>query len=165
MMVWRRHFLVIEGVVAWASALAIWWWLHWAGIDTLVRNSDNIAIVSAFAQSYASILGFMVAAITFLFGIVDRERFAVLRASKSYAVHWQIFKGALTAAFCATSIGFGSLVLMLSGTVPGWMLLGLIGTGLWTGVRLGRVVWALLNMINGEVAAGWKSRSQQERRT
>lgn len=163
MRVWRKHFLLIEGMAAWAGALAIWWWLRRSGIDSLPQSSDNIAIISAFAQSFAGILGFMIAAITFLFGIVDRERFAVLRASKSYAAHWQIFKSALIAAFFATCIGFASLVLIMSGVVPGWMLLGLIGTCLWMGVRLWRVVWAVLNMIDGEVAAGWKTRSLHER--
>ena len=161
MIIWRKHFLVIEGVAAVAISLLIWRWLQRAGLDTLARNSDNIAVVSALAQGSASILGFMIAAITFLFGIVDREQFAILRASRSYRAHWRIFKSALTASFCATTIGFASLVLLMQGALPSGMVLGIIATGLWMAIRLWRVVWALLNMIDGEIAAGWKSRSSE----
>ena len=163
---WERNFLRLEGCLVAALTIGFAaWQLHFSGDRGFLieRNSDNIAILSAMAQGFAGLLGFIIAAITFLFGLVDRPEFKLLRISKFYDHHWGIFKGALCASASSTLASLVSLVTLSRGPLPSLVLIILVGSSGWLIVRMARVVWALVQMINSEIAIGCKMRNDVER--
>lgn len=158
---WDRHFLRLEGYAAAFVAVAFGLWQLYSEKRIVVeRSGDNIAILSAIAQAFASLLGFIIAAITFLFGLADRPELQRLRISHSYMAHWGIFKGALCASAFATLSGVVSLIAIAWGPLPSLIVILLAGSGTWLTLRMARVVWALMQMINGEIAIGRHKRAQ-----
>ena len=92
-------------VVIVSMYFAVWLYRYnGARLFDVERSSDNIAVAAALVALFGTLLGFIIAAITFLFGIVDKDAFRVLRSSNSYADHWGIFQGCLRA--CAVSTLF-----------------------------------------------------------
>jgi hypothetical protein len=121
--------------------------------------TNNIAILSALVGFFGTMLGFVIAVITFLFGLSETPAFAVLRASKFYNSHWAIFKGALYSCFVATCLSVACLMAAWMGIQLKLPYIAVVSASLWVIARLSRVVWVLKHMIDGEVRSGGHSRA------
>lgn len=161
---WRRYFLLAEGgtVILMTVFFAVWLYLRdGAKVFIHVGMADSLTVASALMGVFGSLLGFILASITFLFGIVDRESFRVLRASHSYPDHWAIFASALRACAFASLTSLCGLIAVWLGSLPLWLLVAMFATIAWSIARVARVVWVLQKMIEAEVRIGRSTRAHE----
>lgn len=159
---WRRHFMAAEGTLVVAVSAAFAAWLYFgagATFFSLERSSDNLAVAAALVSLFGTLLGFIIAAITFLFGIVDKEAFKILRASFSYRDHWRIFKSCLNACALATLLSVVALVCFWIKVLPLVVLVVAFAAVILSVARIGRVVWVIGHMIDAEVRLGNETRT------
>lgn len=165
MMSWSRSFLMYEGLVAIAGAAAMASILAYYENALDVENLDKpqlLSIIAILASLYGSMLGFLLAVMTLLYGAVDQSRFMLLRKSKRYANLWGVFRSAIRS--CAISLIASVLSLI-------WIWLKRPGVGILiitsgffilVVVRMARVVWILEKLMDIEVARGLKERQLEE---
>jgi hypothetical protein len=109
---WRRHFLPLElalGIVI-AAGVAIWS-ERFAGQAVLASylDQDRATIYGTIATITAALLGFLIATVTIIYGLVaggpgSRSSFARLRASSQYQTLWRVFRWAIRALAATTAM-------------------------------------------------------------
>jgi hypothetical protein len=158
---WHRHFVIAEGSLFALASVATGIWLYGYGGAELIGNnrSDNLTVFSALLSLFGTTLGFIIAVIAFLFGLVDKKAFNILRASRSYTDHWAIFSGALNACAAATLASLCGLIAAWIEALAPWLLALVLATTIWSVGRLARVVWVIKKMIQAEVRLGIEVRS------
>ena len=108
----ERHFL---GVEFWSTILVtaglVVWGYRYGGrhvTDELLQG-DRSTIYSTFASVYASLFGFLIAAVAFVIGLANKEaRLALLRNSPHYKTLRKAFMSAIW------WLGFATLVSLVS---------------------------------------------------
>lgn len=136
------------------------------GIDLkqLTQKSDSgITLISSLVGLLGALLGFEIAAVTFLFGLVDKPAFQVLRQSHSYNQFWDIFRSTLRSTGASTLISITCLFLLYADRLPIWAAVALIFSVLWTAVRLARSIWSIENLIAAEVLVGKRQREERDK--
>ena len=136
-------------------------WVYFFGGKEIIQASQphQMAVLSALLGFCSTLLGFVIAVVAFLFGLVEKPAFRILRASRAYREHWAIFRGALRACAAASLISLVALVWGGSQGLPVWLFVALFGSVGWLLVRMGRVVWVLEKMMDAEIRLGANSRS------
>ena len=159
---WQRHFLLAEGMVAAIGLAAFTIWIYHEGRPVLssLDRSSQLSVISTFLSLSGTLLGFVIAAITFLFGIIDNHAFRIVRASRSYRDHWAIFRGAMRACAVATLSSLVGVVVVSFDATPRWLEVLLFAAILWMTIRLARVVWVIEKMIEAEVRLGANTREE-----
>jgi len=153
---WNRYFLIAEGSLIALASVAAGVWIQRYGGAALIGSdrSNSLTVLAALLSLFGTMLGFIMAVIAFLFALVEKKSFTILRASRSYADHWSIFSGALSACAVATLASLCSLIAAWIDALPPWLLTLLFATTLWSVGRLARVVWVIKKMIQAEVRLG-----------
>lgn len=152
--------LWIEGTAPLILVVVLIGWAYFFdGREAIQASQPNqIAILSALLGFCSTLLGFVIAVVTFLFGLVEKPAFRILRASRAYSEHWAIFRGALRACAAASLVSLVALVWGGSQSLPVWLIVALVGSVGWLLVRMGRVVWVLEKMMDAEIRLGANSR-------
>jgi len=102
-----RFDLGFAAVVTLASFLPILIWAPCPLRDLL--SQDGTALYGSILSALAALLGFAIAVITIVTGIVSTQPFAKLRASRYYDDFWAAFIWAIRAVGAATFLAFVSL--------------------------------------------------------
>lgn len=143
---WERRFLRNEFwlVTVCTAALAIWGYAsggssHLAG----VFDGNRSTLYATGASISAALLGFLMATVAIVQGMVRGPGFAALRDHEQYPTFWAVFRW--TIRTLAVSCGFFLLALALDrDSHPYWPALYLsIWALLLSGVRLARSIWIL----------------------
>lgn len=149
--VWRRHFLPVE----FGAALLVWgFFVLWAeefdGVVALdyTLQGNRGAVYGTAASIFGALLGFVIAAVAIVLGYADSPRLAVLRASKHYTTLWRVFIANIRALAFATVVALLALVLDRDGAPVHLLLYATAFAALLVGVRLGRAMWILENVIH-----------------
>lgn len=138
--VWVAYIMDREGVIFTSSA------------------AESATILAGLTSFYGTMLGFVIAIVSFLFSSADKRDFFILRVSKSYRSHWSIFKGALYSCFLATFLSLSGLIAVWLSILHELHCVAIVAAGAWVLVRLILVVWAVKSMIDAEVRLGTQAR-------
>jgi hypothetical protein len=163
---WKRNFMIAEGGLAVAVTAGFAFWLYLYDGSQYVRlegSGETIAILVAFMGLFGTLLGFIIATITFMFGFMDKNAFDGLRANHSYASHWAIFKGCLRSCAFATLMSFCGVVALWINAMPLALLVIIFGSTVWLIARFARVLWVMQNMIDANVRMGSATRSKLQK--
>lgn len=141
-----------------ALAIAIWGY-EWLSA-TAFTQERALPVIIGLSSLYASLLGFIIAIVIFLLGLVETKNFKALRASRSYAELWAIFKGAMLACATTSAIGVAAVFLIWFDQLPSVMVWLFASSSAWLFFRIGRIVWVLHLIIEAEIAQGERSRKK-----
>jgi hypothetical protein len=158
---WRRAFLPIELGLSLAVGCAIVVWSErFSGQATLTTylDHDRAAIYGTVASIAAALLGFLIATVTIIQGLVAggtaaRLSFARLRDSNQYQTLWRVFRWTIRALAATTALAVvGQLV--DRDHAPVWALFYLTLTSVLVASTLvGRSIW-ILELATGIAAKG-----------
>ena len=161
----RIGFVAIERISLASAIAGLGVWIYW--YDGLPRGALDIGnalpAISALTSLCASLLGFMIAVIVFLLGLVEAEAFKIIRASTSYKDLWTIFKGAMISCSAASAIGLVAIIFIWFGTLPALLIWAFISSLAWLSLRIARIAWILNLIIDSEISRGKGMRKKIER--
>jgi hypothetical protein len=156
---WRRAFLPIELGLSIAAGVAIVVWSERFSGQAILANyldQDRAAIYGTVASISAALLGFLIATVTIIQGLVAggtaaRLSFARLRDSDQYRTLWRVFRWAIRALAITTALAvIGQLV--DRDQTPVWLLFYVTLTSvLLASVLVARTIWILEQVL--EIAA------------
>lgn len=158
---WKLKSVLIEaGVIVLCAALVTYLAIRVEppNIEFISDHANYVAVLSALAGFFGTMLGFVIAVIIFLFGMAEVPAFAILRASRSYKSHWSIFKGALYSCFLATCLCVAALIAVWLSLTTMALNIAIISASVWVFIRLVLVVWVMKQMIDAEVRIGSQNR-------
>jgi hypothetical protein len=157
--------MLAEGLVVVAASVSFTAWLYFYAGTSLVGadRSLEMSLASSLVSVFGTMLGFVIAAVTFLFGLVDKEPFRVVRASHSYSDHWAIFRSAMRACAAATLASLVGAITVWIGKPPLWIVALVFATTLWLIARVARVLWVIEQMIKAEIRVGANTREGVDR--
>jgi hypothetical protein len=163
MSAWTKRPLAVEFIVVATSAISVWFIMtdgaHFS--ITLIDDANTSAsILSGLAGFFGTMLGFVIAIVTFLLSVADNTAFVTLRASLSYSKHWAIFVGALYSCFAATSLAVSGLLVSCVGLFTSVHAIIIFAVSLWGLLRLALVLWVISKMVQGEIRIGHRSRNR-----
>lgn len=127
-----------------------------------LKAQNATTVIILVASLFGSLLGFTLATVIFLLGIVENENFAVLRASTSYPLLWGEFKSALISCGLTTLVSVTWLFAIWFSSFANWMITVLVTLAVWSSIRIGRVIWVLCKVIDAEVLTGERTRKRVE---
>jgi hypothetical protein len=153
---WKRAFLPIELGIAIALGVAIAVWSErYSGRAILAAylDQDRATIYGTVASIAAALLGFLIATVTIIQGLVAggdaaRVSFARLRESNQYDTLWRVFRWAMRALAVATAL---ALVGQFADRdqAPIWPLFYLTLTSvLIAGTLVARTIWILEKVMS-----------------
>lgn len=148
---YRAHFLGAEFVLAVLLWGAFLFWAHrlsgYQDIDALLQGNRG-AIYGALVSLFGTLLGFSIATVSIILGLVDSKRLNVLRESTHYPTLWRVFNSSNRALGIATVASLVGLVMDKDGA-PCHLILDLVVfLMLLSGFRVARCVWILENVIH-----------------
>lgn len=148
---WRAHFLGAETCLAGVLAIGFLLWLLLLGghrhVDPILAGRRG-SLYGTAASIEGSILGFVLATTAIVLGLVNTERFKLLRESSRYSDLWRTFMSSIKVLAVATLAAFLALVVDRERPNSNTSALILcVATSLWAIVRVVRVIWALERVI------------------
>jgi hypothetical protein len=146
---WEKHFLGYELIVATIiSALVAAWGTFCGGTETLGGFlAGRQTVYATLAAMAATLLGFLIATITILQGVVASDGFQRLRESNQYPTLWRTFVLAMRGLALGTAAFLIGMILDRDDQ-PLWPLTYLcIWLVLVDGVLVARSVWILERLL------------------
>ena len=147
---WRRHFLIVEVVVALvlSAAFAVWYFQH-GGADATckVLEGNRAAIYGAVASIFGSLLGFVITATSVVLGFSTSDKLAIVRESSEYPKLWKTFSSTIRTLALTTLVALVCLLFDKDTAPVQWLVMPLVVTLLVSLVRIMRIIWALEHII------------------
>jgi len=145
---WRLHFLGIEsGVAAVASLILLAWVLKTNQLPAFLQGNRG-AFYGTVASIEGALLGFVIATVTIVMGFSSSPQFAIVRGSPHYQTLWLVFSSAIRALGIATAATLVALLLDRDTGHNVWAMMACLGSGIWAGLRVWRVVWVLEKSVS-----------------
>jgi hypothetical protein len=159
---WSRNFLQAELLLSIAFTVCFVAWSEIAGyrsvvIDILAGNRGPL--YGALISLHGALLGFVIATVAIVIGLVGHERLAVLQASAQYETLWRVFTSSARALGVAAGCALLGLLFDRDSHPSGWVFYAVVGTSVLAFFRLWRCIWALEAIISIVVA-----KSQENKR-
>lgn len=146
----RKHFLGVEVVVALAvTAAFVVWAEYWGGHATFrdLLQDRRATVYGTFAAIAGSLLGFVLATVSIVLGMVETRRMKRVRESATYPTLWRVFTSSikwLGFTTCALLVG---LIFDRDGApVPALLYLAAFSVIL-SLLRLWSCIWVLEQII------------------
>jgi hypothetical protein len=147
----RKHFLPIEAVVAFAATLALGLVLRYSpGADATARDllEDNRpAVYGSLSAIWGSLLGFGIAALSIAMAFSQDPRMAVVRRTPYYATMWQVFTKNIFAMSLATLAALLALVVDKNKSPSTVLMVLVAGSSLLASFRLANCIWVLEKLV------------------
>lgn len=161
---WKRNFLLVERLALTLAGAILAIWMLWLDKipDQVLSSEKALPIISGLAALFSAMLGFLLAIIVFLLGLVEAKNFKILRASSAYEDLWAIFKGATYASAFSSAVGILLILTIWFGSIPKFVVWVFLCSIAWLVLRIFRVLWVLREIIDGEVSQGAKLRRKIE---
>lgn len=162
---WKTHFLWAEfGLAVLLSAGFILWIERYggAGIVNTTLTGNRGAVYGTLASITGSLLGFVLATVSIVFGFATHERLAVVRDSPHYTTLWRVFTSAIRVLGVSTVFLLVGLLVDRDTSPTRIVMYVCVLVFLLAIFRLARCVWVLEKVI-GLVTAPSKARSGNER--
>lgn len=147
---WRRHFLVVEGMIAVVLTVAfgVWYWRFGGAASVAALLSGNrSALYGTTASISGSLLGFVITATSIVLGFSASDRLAVIRESDQYPVLWRTFSATIRALAFATIMSLLCLLLDRDTAPFSILVIPLILAVLLSLLRIARTIWVLEHII------------------
>lgn len=161
---WKTHFLMAEFGLALLLAAGFYVWVeryNGSGIVNSTLTGNRSAVYGTLASITGSLLGFVLATVSIVFGFATHERLAVVRESPHYMTLWKVFTSSIRWLGVATVFLLTGLLLDRD-TSPTRLVMHLcVLVFLLAIFRLARCVWVLEKVI-GLVTSPSKARSGNE---
>ncbi len=140
-----------DAVVGILLTVLLWAIPHYGGPILFAVNFEETAIIArTWVGPILTLLGMMSATTAFIFSVVDRPEFRVLKKSTSEAYLWNIFSENLLwlaiAAFGACAASFGARPL------PEWLLYGLNYILIMVCICITKFVWVIRQIISVRIS-------------
>ena len=147
---YERNFTWVNGVVAVAFGLALFFWDRWCGGTALpdFLSKNHRSLYGVLAAVYASLLGFTITTVSLILGFSSSPKLALVRESEHYSTIWSIFKSAMRWLAVATVSAI--IVLIPDGKSDFVRVVTYFLTALLTYIALllGRCIWVLEHIID-----------------
>jgi hypothetical protein len=105
---------------------------------------DGTTIYGSLVATLASLLGFAIAAISIVVGLISTPKFAELRGSAKYGDFWKAFTWTIQGLGCATLI---CLIAIFLNVVPDFRMWVLLGTGIATTIAVSSLLRSGVTLI------------------
>lgn len=147
---WRKHFLLVELVVAGIATCAlIIWSERFNGWPTVAAVLDERrgTVYGVLASIFGSLLGFAIAAQSIVLALSQHERLEVVRKSDYYPMLWKVFVSTIRMLGFATTVAVLALIIDRDSS-PFRVLPYLVFFAMClTLFRVTRCVWVLENVV------------------
>jgi hypothetical protein len=146
---WERHFLIYELTMATAIAALVAAWGTLCGGAEVLNGfvGGRQTTYATLAGIAASLLGFLIATITILHGVVASDGFKRLRESNQYPTLWRTFVVAIRGLALGTALFLAGMVTDRDDR-PIWPVTYLsIWLVLICGVLVARAIWILERLL------------------
>lgn len=157
---YEKHMLLIELMAAIAlTAIVVAIIERVIGRQAMeeMLKSDRQALYTTTAQVSASLVGFILAAVTVVLGFSQLPRLRILRQSEQYSRIFDVFFGAIKWLAVTTVWAFVALVLDTDNSPKGWVTYGLLALAAISSIRVYRCVWIMKQLT--AAATGAEARS------
>jgi hypothetical protein len=161
------HFLRIElGLAALATGAFIYWSENCGGAASIAAliGGRRESLYGAFASLAGSLLGFVLATVSIVIGLVSSPRLRVVRESPHYGTLWKVFTSATRFFALATCILLGALIFdeepAMGKSVHLWWLYACTFLVVASSLRLGRCIWVLEQVVSIIQSEGGRDRQQ-----
>lgn len=124
--------------------------VKYGGLDVIASVvHDRGAVYGTLASIFASLLGFIIAAVTIVLGHAQSPKLAVVRDSRWWSHLWTAFTSCMWILAAATLVALAGLTLSPPTTEPPSAALVslLVGTSATVLLRVGRAVWVLEKVV------------------
>ena len=159
---WSRNFLLAELLLSIALTACFVAWSEiggYRGAVAEVLDGNRGQLYGALISLHGALLGFVIATVAIVIGLVGHERLAVLQASVQYETLWRVFTSSARALGVAAGCALLGLLFDRDTHSSEWVFFTVMGTSILAFLRLWRCIWALEAIISIVVA-----KSQEDRR-
>lgn len=148
-------FCLLGGLAAWI--------FHFEGLSLYeISPKEALPFVSGLSSIAAALLGFLIAIVIFLLGLVEGPTFKILRASNQYVNLWSIFKSSMISCGLSSLLGLYLMIAMWGGETSIFIVWLFLSSLIWLAMTVAKIVWVINKIIDGEIAQGAKSRRKVE---
>lgn len=147
---WRKHFLLVELLIAIAlTMMLVVWCAQWGGHEILLNlvKGNRAAIYGALASLFGSLLGFAITAMSIVIGFTTSERFTILRSSRHYKDLWAVFTSAIRALGVTTVVALLGLIFDRDAVQRPYIFAACIGLSVLFIFRIIRCLWVLERIV------------------
>ncbi len=145
---WRRHFLVMEGALAFLLPAGFSVWVEWTKSYSVVGDilKDNRgAVYGTLASVFGALLGFVITTLSIVTGFASR--LVPMRESKYYDQLWRVFTSATWSLGIATVVSVAALLFDRDTHPFRWLVYVVMWTALMGLDRVFRCVWVLEKVV------------------
>lgn len=143
---WRKHFLILELLLAVAlgSVVTVWGY-HWGGFEAIdgVLNHNRADVYGVLATIFGSLLGFVIVSISIVVGHAGSDKLRIVRESPHYQTLWDVFIGTTRTLGIGTAVAFAGLIFDRPDDPIRWLLALNVFFVILAAFRLARSVWIL----------------------
>lgn len=147
---WRKHFLLVELLIAIAlTAMLIIWSVSWGGHQVLLNlvKGNRATIYGALASLFGSLLGFSITAMSIILGFTSSDRLAILRSSSHYKDLWAVFTSAIRFLGITTVLALIGLVFDREAVQRPYIFIACVGLSGLCVLRMARCLWVLERIV------------------
>ena len=153
---WGKHFLGLEGAAVGIGVTVFAGFLIGYGCDvyqTISVPEDRTDLYKVTATVGGTLLGFTLTSFTIILGLVDDDRFALLRESKHYPKMWDTLHQTICSLGALTFVSITGLWFDQSAEPNGFVLTAWFGITMFSILRLLRTIWILRNLTKIMIAS------------
>jgi hypothetical protein len=147
---WKRHFLLVEGLLALLIAIGFGIWCYRFDGKAIVcplLHGNRAMLYGTMASIFGSLLGFVITTTSIVLGFSTSDNLAIVRQSAHYPMLWKAFSKTTMALAITTLVALLCLLVDRDDAPVFWLVVLLVLFTVLSLLRISRTIWILEQII------------------